>query len=151
MWRGDGTKLTGSYGTWKGREVELRVGVPEDGMFTVIQDGGERPSAEWERLDLPNRFARGPVRFYLHVPADEVSDVHRIRATATWDYEPLNVVAEDGNGNLAVETLGQWSRDRMGTLVRNYGFEWYDNAFVFGWIPASDASDLTLERRDRKR
>ncbi|QTG80939.1 hypothetical protein [Arthrobacter crystallopoietes] len=102
-------------------------------------------------MDLPNRFARGPVRFYLHVPADEVSDVHRIRATATWDYEPLNVVAEDGNGNLAVETLGQWSRDRMGTLVRNYGFEWYDNAFVFGWIPASDVSDLTFERRDRKR
>jgi hypothetical protein len=93
MWRCDGRKLTGSYGTWRGREVELRLSVPEDGIFRVIQDGGERPSPEWKRLDLPNRFARGQVRFYLHVPASEVSDVHTIHATAKWDYEPLNVIA----------------------------------------------------------
>lgn len=147
MWLRDGRELTGAYGTWKGREIELMRHVPnKDRTLTIIQDGGEQPSPEWERLDLPNRFARGPVRFFLRVPADEVSDVHRTHATAKWDYEPLNVVAEDENGNWAVETLGQWPHNMMGTLVRQYGFEWYDNAFVFGWIPAADVSDLTIER-----
>ena len=147
MWLRDGRELTGAYGIWKGREIELMRHVPnKDKTLTIIQDGGERPSPEWERLDLPNRFARGPVRFFLRVPADEVSDVHRIHATAKWDNEPLNVVAEDENGNLAVETLGQWPHSMMGTLVHEYGFEWYDSAFVFGWIPAADVSDLTIER-----
>lgn len=150
MWLRDGRKLTGYYGTWKGREVELRDSVPEDGIFRVIQDGGEQPSPEWKRLDLPNRFARGPVRFYLHVPADEVSDVHEIHATAKWDHQLLNVVAEDEHGNLAVETIYPAARETMGSLVHRYGFEWYENAFVFGWIPASDVSELTIERIERK-
>ena len=147
MWLADGRELTGTYGVWKGRAVELMRDVPnKDGTLTIIQDGGERPSPEWERLDLPNRFSRGPVRFFRRVPAGEVSDVHRINATAKWDYQPLNVVAEDGHGKLAVETIYPASRETMGCLVDKYGFEWYENAFVFGWIPAADVSDLTIER-----
>jgi hypothetical protein len=60
MWMSDGRKLTGDYGTWRGREVELGARTPCGGEHELIQDGGERPGPEWDEVVYPNRFARTP-------------------------------------------------------------------------------------------
>lgn len=155
MWLSDGTPLDGIYGVWSGRVVELQRRTPYLGKLTIIQDGGEPPSPEWSTLEFPNRFGRTPFRHYLHVPESEVSDLHEIAATG---YVPLtdstghdiqarvNIIAQDAEGRLAVETMPREPRHHWDALVREYDFEEYDRSWVFGWVPAHALTDFKSER-----
>jgi hypothetical protein len=123
--------------------------------MTIIQDGGEKPSPEWSTLEFPNRFARTPIRYYLAVPESEVSGLHEIAATG---YVPLTdsmghdiqahvrIIAQDGEGRLAVETMPREPRHHWDALIRDYGFEEYDRSWVFGWVPQNALTDIKSER-----
>jgi len=149
MWRNDGSKLSGTYGTWQGHEWELWSSANDRGYLTLVQDGGEQPGQDWERLDFPNRFARTPARFYKDVDAASVSDVHSVRATARLDSIAVELLAEDGEGRLAVQTLGQVAPNLMDRLVEEFEFERYENAFVFGWVEPHALRDLSIERTEQ--
>ena len=141
-----------------GGVVELQRRTPYQGKLTIIQDGGEKPSPEWSKLEFPNRFARTPIRYYLDVPESEVSDLHEIAATG---YVPLtdstghdiqahvHIIAQDAEGRLAVETMPREPRHHWDALIRDYGFEEYDRSWVFGWVPQNALTDLKVERIER--
>lgn len=78
MWRRNGTKLSGYYGTWNGCEIELSSSGVTDGKRKLVQDGGDKPGSEWKTRVTPNRFARTPVRHWLDVDESEVADVHMV-------------------------------------------------------------------------
>ena len=149
MWMSDGTKLSGSYGTWRGEEIELDSTRPLRGKLVLIQDGGDSPGPEWGEQHFPNRFARTPVHFRRIVDANEVSDVHSIRATAKLDGVSVELLAEDDVGRLAVRTFGQAAPNFMDGFVEEFGFERYENAFVFGWVLRSALADISVERTER--
>lgn len=149
MWMSDGTKLSGSYGTWRGEELELDSTRPIRGKLVLIQDGGDSPGPEWTEQHFPNRFARTPVHFRRIVDANEVSDLHSIRATAKLDRVSVELLAEDDEGRLAVQTLGGAAPNFMNGFVEEFGFERYENAFVFGWVPRHALVDITIERTER--
>jgi hypothetical protein len=158
MWMRDGTKLTGYYGTWRNRELELRSSVAFRGEYTLIQDGGGQPGPEWKRDTFPSRFARTPVRYRFRVPEVEVSGLHEILTTG---YVPLHdeigrdiqacvrVIAQDDQGRLAVETEPQEPRHHWDALIRDYGFEEYDRSWVFGWVPQHALTDIRVKRIER--
>jgi hypothetical protein len=158
MWMHDGTKLTGYYGTWRNREVELRSPGSFEGEYTLVQDGGDQPGSEWKRYTFPNRFARTPVRYFLDVREAEVADVHEIITRA---YVPLHnstghdiqvcvrVIAQDDRGRFAVETEPREPRHHWDALIRDYGFEEYDRTWVFGWVPQNALTDIKVERIER--
>ncbi|MGM0928566.1 MAG: hypothetical protein ACQEXN_02500 [Actinomycetota bacterium] len=147
----DGTKLSGSYGTWRGEEIELDSTRPLRGKLVLIQDGGDRPGPEWGQQHFPNRFARTPIHFRRIVDANEVSDLHSIRATAKLDRLSVELLAEDDEGRLAVHTLGGAAPNHMDRFVQEFGFERYENAFVFGWVPRHALADITIERTAREK
>jgi hypothetical protein len=149
MWMSDGTKLSGSYGTWRGDELELDSTRPLRGKLVLIQDGGASPGPEWAEQHFPNRFARTPVHFRRIVDANEVSDIHSIRATAKLDAVSVELLAEDDEGRLAVQTFGQAAPNFTDKFVEEFGFERYENAFVFGWVPRQALADITIERTER--
>jgi hypothetical protein len=151
MWMSDGTKLSGSYGTRQGEEFELDSTRPLKGKLVLIQDGGGSPGSEWDEQHFPNRFARTPVHYRRIVDANEVSDVHSIRATAKLDRVPVELLAEDDEGRLAVRTFGQAAPNFMNGFVEEFGFERYENAFVFGWVPRQALADITFERTEREK
>jgi hypothetical protein len=154
----DRTKLTGYYGTWRNRELELRSPGSFEGEYTLIQDGGDQPGPEWKRDFFPNRFARTPVRYRFRVPEAEVSSVHEILTTG---YVPLHdqtghdiqvcvrVIAQDDHGRVAVETEPREPRHHWDALIRDYGFEEYDRTWVFGWVPQHALTDIRVERTER--
>jgi hypothetical protein len=155
MWLRDGTPLDGIYGTWNGQVVEIQRRTPYQGRLTIIQDGGEKPSPEWSKLEFPNRFGRTPTRHYLKVPESEVSDLHEIAATGSvpltdstgHDIQAhVRIIAQDQEGRLAVETMPSESRIHWDALVREYSFEEYDRSWVFGWIPEHALTDFKSER-----
>jgi hypothetical protein len=37
----------------------------------------------------------------------------------------------------------------MNGFVEKFGFERYENAFVFGWVPRHALADITIERTER--
>ena len=148
MWRNDGSKLSGTYGDWQGHEWELWSSASDRGNLTLVQDGGEQPGQDWERLDFPNRFARTPVRFYKDVDAAAVSYVHSVRATAKLDGVSVELLAEDDEGRLAAQTLGGAAPNHMDRFVQEFGFERYENAFVFGWVLPHALADICIERTE---
>jgi hypothetical protein len=149
MWRNDGSKLTGTYGTWQGHEWELWSSASDRGNLTLVQDGGEQPGQDWKRLDYPNRFARTPVRYYKDVDAAAVSEIHTVRATAKLDSASVELLAENDEGRLAVHTLGQMAFATMRRYMDQFGFERFENAFVFGWVEPHALQDLNIERTER--
>jgi hypothetical protein len=156
MWMSDGRKLTGDYGTWRGREVELGARTPCGGEHELIQDGGERPGPEWDEVVYPNRFARTPYHYYRRVPETEVSQTHGIVTTGElaftddrgYDYTTqVRIIAQDEAGRLAVETAKPGPAVYWGPLRRVFGFEEYDRSWMFGWVPGDRVTDLRIERR----
>lgn len=145
----DGTKLTGTYGTWQGREWELDGSAPYNGKLTLIRDGGEQPGPDWKQMVYPNRFARTPLHFRKDVDAGEVSDVHSIKATAMLDQHQVLVIAEDDGERLAVQTAEQMASETIRRFIDQFGFEPYENAFVFGWVEPHALRDLNIERTER--
>ena len=145
----DGTKLTGTYGTWQGREWELDGSAPYNGKLTLIRDGGEQPGPDWKQMVYPNRFARTPLHFRKDVDAGEVSDVHSIKATAMLDQHQVLVIAEDDGERLAVQTVEQMASETIRRFIDQFGFEPYENAVVFGWVEPHALRDLNIERTER--
>ena len=150
MWRKNGSKLSGYYGVWRGNDVELSSSGTTDNRWILVQDGGDSPGPDWRRLVFPNRFARTPIRYSLKVPADEVSEVCEIEVTGVVGEVKVRIVAEDEAGRLAIETDSETHPYFRDSLARKYDLEYYDDrrSFAFGWIPAEDVLDITIERRE---
>ncbi|NMR32473.1 hypothetical protein [Crystallibacter degradans] len=156
MWMTDGRKLSGSYGTWRGREVELRERKPRDGKYCLVQEGGERPGPEWREMFFPASVGSTSYRYYHDVPETEVSDVHSIEATGYvmmtsiggFDVQaPVQIVAQDESGRLFVECYWD-NRDYWSDLKREFDFEENERAWVYGWIPGHRSTDIQISRND---
>ena len=146
MWKQDGIKLTGNYGTWRGREVELWSLKPYEGMLTIVDNGKESPGPEW------TTNAGSPYAHTLSVPADEVTNRHRVRVVGSLGPgRNLVVSAEDHDGNLAVESVDPMEPLYKRLLINNHGFEPFskneplEHVSVAGWIPADRVRDITVE------
>ena len=152
MWKQDGTKLTGNYGTWQGEEFELWSFKPYQGMLTLIKDGGDVSGTEWQTKFLPNRFARTSVSHTLNVPAEEVTNRHEVWVKAS--FSPgceLMVIAEDLDEHFAVESIDPMSTVRKRQSIDNYIFEPFSrneplgHTMVYGWLPADQLWDFQVE------
>lgn len=157
MWTADGTKLSGDYGMWKGREYELRSTSPIRGLIYLVQEGGERPGPEWKTHEQPNEFPRPSIAYTLGVPPDEVTDVHAVRASG--ELRPghvVKVLAEDAHGNLAVVAGTGFSAEAKMDLLKEHGFHPFakDEPVVrqpvFGWLPADMVLNVRSEVYWRK-
>ncbi|TJY64653.1 hypothetical protein E4J89_18315 [Arthrobacter sp. CAU 1506] len=60
----------------------------------------------------------------------------------------MELLAEDGEGRLAVQALGQVPPNLMDRLVEEFEFERYENVFVFGWVPRHALADIAIERAE---
>ncbi len=113
---------------WRGREIEVRELTSEDGKLTLIQDGGEQPSAQWRHNVFLNRFARTLVRYYLEVNDSEVTEVHHIDAEGDIDGVRVRLIAEDDFGRLAVESASGAARNFLDGIVEKYGLEYFHDS-----------------------
>ena len=152
MWRRDGTKLTGDYGTWNDVEHELHSWVPANGTLILVKEGGDSPGPEWDTTVFPHRFARTPYHHFRRVPALEVSDVNSVKVTGFMGPgRELVIISEDDEGNLAVEASNRMAALYKRQLSSNHGFKpMYENeplerTMVFGWLPAQRITNI--ERR----
>ena len=148
MWSSSGKKLSGSYGTWQGQEVELAGTSPSDGLLLLIKYGGDAPGPAWLTIDHRGQFPIPDVRHSLDVPASEVTDIHAVRAMGDLGFgREVKLLAEDPEGNFAAisgETLPPEERRR---LVSAYGFTtFYDEpverSSVFGWLPGEKVKNI---------
>lgn len=151
MWSGNGSPLTGTYGVWRERKVELAWQRPIDGKVRLVQQGGESPGSEWTCVAQPGWFARAPVRYFLDVPAAEVSDIHGIDAYGYIDHVKVHIRSEDHLGRLAIESDVEAAPNFRDELAQKYGLEYYELAFVYGWVPAADVHDIVHARREFKK
>lgn len=142
MWMKNGSMLTGHYGKWKGKQVELRSCTPEDGFITMIHDGTQSPGDEWNRLSFPGRFARGPVRYYLEVPESEVKAKVIVDVVASMNRTKARVIAEDGS-KLAVEVRDApaWMKE----LRDQHGLEMHSEGYVYGWLPSLEVVSIVTQ------
>lgn len=160
MWMNNGQKLTGTYCTWQGREVQLTQWKPnKDGRSLLVQHGGDRPGPDWNEVYHPGGLGTTPYRYHLRVPAAEVSDVHEIEAIGYVpliepgrdDFRaPVRLIAQDEAGRLFAQCF--WA-DHIywGSLKGDFGFEEYDRyAWVEGWIAGDRVTDIRMERKDRQ-
>jgi hypothetical protein len=150
MWRKNGMKLTGWYGIWRGREVELSWEGVHDGNFSLIHHGNVSPEPGWEKDDSYFSFGYPQSRYLLDVPENEVSDVQAIEVRGTVGRVRVRVVGENEKGELAIESDVHTPPNYRDDLAQKYGLEYYDDrrAFAFGWVPAEDVHDITTERRE---
>lgn len=147
MWHTTGKKLTGYYGTWKSREIELNGPVAIDGMHQLIQDGGVQPGPGWITTTHPKRFARTPVRHHLDVDQSEVTNIHAIEAQTYIGTSAVKflIIAQDHAGYLAVES----SPDAEPTFLDRIAEEFKlisDGPIVYGWIHPDDIPRIAIQR-----
>lgn len=158
MWRTDGTKLSGDYGTWGGQEFELRGTDPnDDGTLTLVKSGGDAPGPGWRTHDHKNQFPGPRFSHTRRVSAGEVSDVHAVRASG--ELRPgreVEIVGENAEGNLAVVAGTGFSAEAKMDLVEEYGFHPFSDDEpvgrqpVFGWLPAEMVHNIKSVVRWRK-
>jgi hypothetical protein len=151
VWRKNGSKLSGSYGIWRERVIELAWQRPIEGKVRLVQQGGESPGPEWTCVSQPGWFAKAPVRYFLDVPETEVSDIHGIDAYGFMDHVKVHIRSEDDRGRLAIESDVDAAPNFRGKLAQKYGLEYYEVAFIYGWVPAVDVHDIVHERREFKK
>ncbi|WP_152969907.1 MULTISPECIES: hypothetical protein [Arthrobacter] len=156
MWKKDGTKLTGNYGTWNGQEIELWSIRPQNGTLTLVKDGGDSPGSDWHTQVLPNRFARTPFSHRRRVPSNEVTDIHSVRVLGELGPgRPVEIIAEDDKGCLAVVADGGFSMEEKMDLMEKYDFQTFMDSEpvgrqgVFGWIPAQMVHNIKSEVHQR--
>ncbi|MER2133518.1 MAG: hypothetical protein ABS910_02425 [Arthrobacter sp.] len=152
MWLHDGTKLTGRYCTWRGQEYEVRDLNPRDGIFTLVVEGGDAPDPGWRTLSGRRKFGRPDVSHIRRVPAEEVSNLHKVTATGTLGPDRnVLIVGSDDNGNLAVQSIDPMPAVYKRQLINNHGFEPYskneplEHVFVAGWLPVDRIGELNVE------
>lgn len=152
----DGRKLTGTYGTWRGSEIEMRSNRPWEGEYSLVQEGGERPGPEWRAISHPGGIGTTPYRYYLEVPEAEVTDVHSIEVTGFVRFSspgdrdalaPVQVQAQDATDRLWVRCFWD-SRTHWHDLKQEFGFEELERESVHGWLPGERVADLRFERSD---
>lgn len=148
MWRQDGTKLTGNYGTWRGQEVEFWSLKPYEGMLTIIDKGKASPGPEWH-VD-----AGDPSAHTLEVPADEVTNRHKVRVTGSLGPGRNFVIMEESaDGKLSVESIDPMDSMYKRQLINNHDFipfsknEPLEHVSVGGWLPADRFRDIHVEIR----
>lgn len=150
-WRADGSKLSANFGTWQGQEYELRAVRPdEDGTLTLVSRSDEAPGGTWKSIRRhPNNFAATPVEHVLSVPAPEVSGI--VRVTVTGDLgrnRKVEILAEDGEGRLAVMQSNDWQEADQRRMIAYWDFspfshnEPLSHQSVSGWIPADRVRDI---------
>ncbi|MCC3282443.1 MULTISPECIES: hypothetical protein [Arthrobacter] len=152
MWRQDGTKLTGRYCTWQGQEYEVRSLRPRNGTFTLVVEGGPAPGPDWRTIRQPNQFAYPDTAYVRRVPAAEVSNLHEVTATGSMGPgRELRILAEDRDGNLAVQSIDPMAALYKRQLINNHGFEPFsrneplEHVPVSGWLPAGRIRDINVE------
>ena len=152
MWKQDGTKLTGNYGTWRGREVELWSLKPYEGMLTIVNDGEKSLSLEGGAEILPDRSAGTPFAHTLEVPANEVTNRHSVRVMGSLGPgRNLMIMAEDVDGNLSVESIDPMETMYKRLLINNHSFEPFskneplEHVSVSGWLPADRIRDINVK------
>ncbi|MCC3280690.1 hypothetical protein LJ754_16195 [Arthrobacter sp. zg-Y40] len=156
MWSSSGKKLSGSYGTWQGQEVELAGTSPSDGLLLLIKYGGDAPDAAWLTIYDRGSFPTPGVRHSLEVPADEVTDIHSVRAMGDLGLgREIELLAEDPDGNFAAISGESLPPEERRRLVSAYGFTtFYDEpverSSVFGWLPAEKVHGIRSEVSWRK-
>ena len=156
MWSSSGKKLSGSYGTWKGTEYEINSTTPRNGTFLLIKYGGDAPDAAWLTVDNRGRFPTPDVRHSLPVPADEVTDIHSVRAMGDLGLgREVKLLAEDPEGNFAAISGESLPPEERRRLVSAYGFTtFYDEpverSSVFGWLPAEKVHNIRSDGSWRK-
>ncbi|MCQ1987853.1 hypothetical protein [Arthrobacter sp. zg-Y844] len=156
MWSSSGTKLTGSYGTWRGQEVEVDSTTPYDRTILLIKYGGNSPGVGWMTIDHGDQFPSPGVRHSLRVPYEEVSNIHAVRATG--ELSPRGVVTihgEDQGGNLAVITKFTTDLGLKERLLKDHGFHTFHDepvtrSAVFGWLQAALVGNIKSEVSWRK-
>ena len=152
MWKKDGTKLTGYYGTWRGQEVELWSLRPYEGTLTIVKDGEQSLIVEGGVEVVFNPSVGTPFAYSLEVPADEVTNRHKVRVKGRLGPgRNLMIMAEDADGNLSVESIDHMAATYKRQLINNHGFEPFskneplEHVSVAGWIPADRVSDISVE------
>lgn len=148
MWSRDGYAFTGTYGIWRGREVELAWQDPVDAKRRLVQEGGDPPGQDWTTEMQPGWFAKAPVRYFLDVPEADVYDVHGIDTYGFIDHVKVHIRSEDNQGRLAIESDVDAAPNFRDRLARKYALEYYELAFVYGWVPAGDVHGIVRERRE---
>lgn len=149
-------KLSGKYGTWRGREFELLQTSPIDGLMILVQQGGESPGAEWERHEHGERFPQPRVSYTLGVPPEEVTNVHAVTATGELKSGlEVEIVAEDAEGKFEVVVGDEVPTERKWDLVEDHGFHTFHNepverSGVYGWLPAEMIHGLKSQVHWRK-
>ena len=147
MWRSDGTKLSGRYGTWEGQEFELRNPKPIRGVMYLVQEGGDRPGPDWTAVDQTHQFSRPPVAYILPVPPEEVSNIHTVRTFGELGPGQLvEILAEGAGGDLSVVSI-EVPVIYKKMLVSDHGFGTYsdepvERSSVFGWLPAEKIHNI---------
>ncbi|WP_312182629.1 hypothetical protein [Arthrobacter sp.] len=152
MWKQDGGKLTGNYGTWRGQEVELWSLRPYGGMLTIVTNDTKALIDEGGNEVLLNRSVGTPFAYTLKVPADEVTNRHKVRVKGRLGPgRSLRIMAEDEDGNLAVESIDPMDSMYKRLLINNHGFtpfsenEPLEHVSVSGWLPAERIRDISIE------
>ena len=157
MWRTDGTKLSGDYGTWGGQEFELRGTDPnDDGTLTLVKKGGNAPGPGWRTHDHKSQFPGPRFSHTRRVPAEEVTNIHAVRATG--EFKPglqMKILAEDSEGKVAVVAGDDFATEEKWDLIEDYGFHTFHNepverSGVFGWLSAEKINNVTSEIYWRK-
>lgn len=147
MWKKDGTKLTGNYGTWRGQEVELWSLKPYEGMLTIVHKGEETPPGPaW------HTNAWSPSKHTLKVPPDEVTNGHRVRVTGSLG-PGRNVIidAEDNDGKLSVASIDPMDAMYKRMLINNHDFvpfsenEPLEHVSVAGWVQADRLRNINVK------
>lgn len=152
MWKKDGTKLTGNYGTWRGQEIELWSLRPYEGMLTIVTNGGKSLIDEDGNEILLDRSVGTPFAYTLEVPVNEVTNLLKVRVRGRLGPDRnLKIMAEDEDGNLAVESIDPMDSMYKRLLINNHGFtpfsenEPLEHVSVSGWLPAERIRDISIE------
>lgn len=91
------------------------------------------------------------MRYFLDVPETEVSDIHGIYAYGFMDRVKVHIRSEDDRGRLSIESDVDAAPNFRDKLAKKYGLEYYEPAFAYGWVPATDVHDIVHERREFKK
>jgi len=152
MWKKDGTKLTGNYGTWRGQEIELWSLRPYEGMLTIVTNWRKSLIDEDGNEILLDRSVGTPFAYTLEVPANEVTNLLKVRVRGRLGPDrSLKIMAEDEDGNLAVESIDPMDSMYKRLLINNHGFtpfsenEPLEHVSVSGWLPAERIRDISIE------
>lgn len=132
MWDLTGLELTGVYGTWSGRSYELVNHEAE--IMTLVMSAEEAPGPDWVHR-APDAFYGESMRWELHVPRTEVTDVHATIVQGTIEGYFVDILAQRHDRAWAVSA--ESATDTFAELLRRLGLVPAGDAWS-GWVPESE-------------